>query len=78
MLQRAVLALPLGRIDALFVRGLAWLSPRVSGHACITCSQVHVCGSCDCPQGAGCGELLCDSCGLGDVCDCSCPPPPIC
>lgn len=79
-----IAALPLGPLDASFARLLTWLAPRVSARACehdpphFQCEDTTGCGTCDCPQGAGCGQLLCDACPPHSVCECFCPPPPIC
>lgn len=81
MLERLALALPLARVDAWFVRGLTWLSPKVTGRAdCLSCSQTFACGTCGCSQGPNCGSLQCDACPAfyGQPCGCYCPPPPIC
>lgn len=77
MVTRLITSLPLGQADSLFVRVLAWASPRVSGHACVPdCGAPRTCGSCSC-GGACLGEKYCDDC-TGAFCDCYCPPPPIC
>jgi hypothetical protein len=77
MLTRFATSLPLGRVDAMFARSLAWLSPRVGGHACVPdCSTQHTCGSCYCAQCSfpcnNAGTRWCDSCGPGDFCRCDC------
>jgi hypothetical protein len=78
MLTRLATAVPLGPVDALFVRALTKLSPRVPGHACIPdCLGPNYCGGCSC--GNGCtGDRYCDDCHPSQTCDCWCPEPPIC
>lgn len=78
MLDNPITALPLAPIDRLFASGLAWLAPRVKGRACLSCQSASPCGTCACPQGPNCGQLLCDDCDGVTVCGCYCPPEPIC
>lgn len=65
----------LDSLDALFVRSLVWLHPRVRGDACVAdCHSTHFCqGGCQCPgQPVWCtGFYLCDDCG-GQLCDTGC------
>lgn len=70
--------LPLERADVLFARGLAWLSPKVGGQACVAeCLSLYNCGTCSCDVGP-CWTVTrwCDTCG-GGFCDCdTCHGPP--
>lgn len=74
MLVRIATSLPLGSADALFARGIAWLSPIVGGEACQPeCLSTFDCGSCSCPPGSACGPTVsrrCDNCG-GAFCFCN-------
>lgn len=77
MLTRIATSLPLGSVDALFARGIAWISPKVGARACLAdCSNVHQCGFCSCSPNDPCGPTrprYCDNCGPGDFCYCSPP-----
>lgn len=81
MLARIATSLPLQAVDALFVRSLMWLSPRVRGDSCEVCANTVNCGQCQCPgRPPWClGTYHCDSCGTGIHCDDNChgcPPGP--
>lgn len=76
MLTRVATAFPLGLADALFVRVLASLSPRIEAHACTpNCDLPRASGLCTCPGGCWSTRYVDDCTGAFCYCD-DCPSPP--
>jgi len=76
MITRLISLLPLTPVDAILVRALTAMSPRVEAYACVPdCGAPRPSGVCNCSNGCWATRYVDDCTGAFCYCD-TCPSPP--